>query len=79
MTQSVFISRIRGLPVMDSRGDQIGKLRDVVVHIRTGGRRPVVKGFVVELFAKRRVFIPVVRIHSIATPRPSSSTTSSTG
>ena len=65
MTQSVFISRIRGLPVMDSRGDQIGKLRDVVVHIRTGGRRPVVKGFVVELFAKRRVFIPVVRIHSI--------------
>ncbi|HEY6664949.1 MAG TPA: PRC-barrel domain-containing protein, partial [Propionibacteriaceae bacterium] len=29
---SVFISRIRGLPVLDSAGDQVGKVRDVVVQ-----------------------------------------------
>ncbi len=63
-TQAVFVSRIRGLPVLDSRGDQVGKLRDVVVSIRVGGKPPLVRGFVVEIFAKRKIFVPVARIHS---------------
>ncbi|WP_446919500.1 PRC-barrel domain-containing protein, partial [Klebsiella pneumoniae] len=46
-SQSVFISRIRGLPVMDASGDQVGKVRDVVVQMRTPGRAPLVRGLVV--------------------------------
>lgn len=62
---SIFISRLRGLPVVDVDGDQIGKLRDVVVQIRTGGRPPRARGLVVELFARHRIFIPMVRVHQI--------------
>lgn len=64
-SQSVFISRIRGLPVMDASGDQVGKVRDVVVQMRTPGRAPLVRGLVVELFARRRIFVPMVRVHAI--------------
>jgi flagellar motility protein MotE (MotC chaperone)/sporulation protein YlmC with PRC-barrel domain len=62
---SVFISRIRNLPVLDDAGDQVGKLRDVVVQRRAGGHAPRVKGLVVELFARHRIFIPMARVHSI--------------
>ena len=62
---SVFISRIRGLPVLDSAGDQVGKVRDVVVQRRAAGNAPRVKGLVVELFARHRIFIPIARVHSI--------------
>ena len=62
---SVFISRIRGLPVLDSAGDQVGKVRDVVVQRRAAGRPPRVKGLVVELFARHRIFIPMARVRSI--------------
>ena len=81
---------------MDANGDQVGKVRDVVVQMRTPGRAPLVRGLVVELFARRRIFVPMVRVHAIdavqimisgtvntqvfsaASPRPSSSRTSST-
>src|SRR5215203_519508 len=62
---SVFISRIRGLPVLDSAGDQVGKVRDVVVQRRAAGRAPRVKGLVVELFARHRIFMPMERVHSV--------------
>ena len=62
---SVFISRIRSLPVLDDAGDQVGKVRDVVVQRRTDGRAPRVKGLVVELFARHRIFIPMARVRSI--------------
>jgi CBS domain-containing protein len=62
---SVFISRIRGLPVLDSAGDQVGKVRDVVVQPRAAGRPPRVKGLVVELFARHRIFMPMARVRSI--------------
>ncbi|HWJ52491.1 MAG TPA: CBS domain-containing protein [Propionibacteriaceae bacterium] len=62
---SVFISRIRSLPVLDDAGDQVGKLRDVVVQRRAGGHAPRVKGLVVELFARHRIFIPIARVRSI--------------
>jgi len=64
-TTSVFISRIRGLPVLDSAGDQVGKLRDVVIQRRTAGRAPRVKGMVVELFARHRIYVPMARIRSV--------------
>lgn len=61
---SVFISRLQGLPVLDASGDQVGKIRDVVVQARATGR-PRVRGLVVELFARRRIFVPMTRVHAI--------------
>ena len=49
---------------MDASGDQVGKVRDVVVQARLAGR-PRVRGFVVELFARRRIFVPMTRVHAI--------------
>lgn len=63
--QSIFISRIRGLPLLDTAGDQVGKVRDVVLQNRPDRRAPRVKGLVVELFALRRIFFPMERVHSI--------------
>ena len=62
---SVFISRIQGLPVLDGAGDQVGKVRDVLVQRRAVGHPPRVKGLVVELFARHRIFVPMVRVKSI--------------
>ncbi len=64
-SSSVFISRLRGLPVLDAAGDQVGKVRDVVIQMRTQGRPPRVRGLVVELFARRRIFVPMPRVHAI--------------
>ncbi len=50
---------------MDAVGDQLGKVRDVVVQNRAQLRAPRVKGLVVELFARRRVFLPMERVHSV--------------
>ncbi|HEY9293454.1 MAG TPA: CBS domain-containing protein, partial [Microlunatus sp.] len=50
---------------MDDAGDTIGKLRDVVITERTLSRPPRVKGLVVELFARHRIFVPMARVRSI--------------
>ena len=62
---SIFISRIRSLPVLDKAGDQVGKVRDVLSQRRADGRAPRVKGLLVELFARHRIFVPMERIRSI--------------
>jgi CBS domain-containing protein len=64
-TTTVFISRIRGLPVLDGAGDQVGRVRDVVVQRHADAHPPRVKGLVVELFARHRIFIPIARVRSI--------------
>jgi len=61
----MYISRLRGLPVIDVDGDSIGKLHDVVIQVRGQGRPPRVKGLVAELFARRRAYIPMERVYSI--------------
>jgi CBS domain-containing protein/sporulation protein YlmC with PRC-barrel domain len=62
---SVFISRLRNLPIVDSSGDSLGTLGDIVIVVRTGGRAPRVKGILMELFARRRVYLPMERVYSI--------------
>ena len=62
---AVFISRLRGLPVLDASGDSVGRVRDVVISLRTLERAPRVKGLVVDIFGRRRIFVPMVRVHSI--------------
>jgi CBS domain-containing protein len=58
----IFISHLADAPVFDPNGDQVGRLRDVVVSLRPGGRPPRVLGFVVEVVSRRRIFMPVSRV-----------------
>ncbi|OPG05921.1 magnesium transporter MgtE N-terminal domain-containing protein [Microbispora sp. GKU 823] len=60
----IFVARLAGLAVFDPAGDQIGRIRDVVVSLR-GPLLPRVHGFVVEVQPRRRVFLPITRITSI--------------
>jgi flagellar motility protein MotE (MotC chaperone)/sporulation protein YlmC with PRC-barrel domain len=61
----VFVARIAGLPVFDPNGDQVGRVRDVVVALRTGRDAPRVLGLVVEIQARRRIFLPISRVTGI--------------
>jgi CBS domain-containing protein len=63
----IFLSRIAGQAVFDPAGDQVGKLRDVIVALRPDGRRPRVVGLVVEVLGRRRVFLPITRVTSLDT------------
>ncbi|AQZ71290.1 magnesium transporter [[Actinomadura] parvosata subsp. kistnae] len=58
------MARLPGTPVFDPAGDQIGRVRDVVVGLRIG-RRPQVHGLVVEVQPRRRVFLPITRVRRI--------------
>ena len=61
----VFLARLAGLLVYDPQGDQVGKVRDVVVAMRTGHQPPRVLGLVVEVLGRRRVFLPMSRVTNI--------------
>ncbi|MFV0428637.1 MAG: magnesium transporter MgtE N-terminal domain-containing protein [Arachnia sp.] len=50
---------------MDATGTQIGRVKDVVFHLRTGSFAPRVRGLVVELFARQLIFVPMIRVHNI--------------
>jgi len=58
----VFAARLAGLPVFDPAGDQVGKIRDLVVVLRPGGLAPRVLGLVVEVFGRRSIFVPMTRV-----------------
>lgn len=64
-TSRIFLSRIVGQAVFDPAGDQVGKLRDVVVAVRSAKQRPRVLGIVVEVLGRRRVFLPITRVTSL--------------
>ena len=61
----VYVARLAGLPVYDPNGDQVGKVRDVVVMLRQGNQPPRVLGLVVEVFTRRRIFLPMTRVTSV--------------
>ena len=58
----VFAARLAGLPVFDPAGEQVGKVRDLVVVLRPGGLPPRVLGLVVEVFGRRSIFVPMTRV-----------------
>ncbi|GAB2453075.1 magnesium transporter MgtE N-terminal domain-containing protein [Xylanimonas ulmi] len=60
----VFVARLAGTSVFDPIGDQVGRVRDVVVLVRAKGA-PRVVGLVVEVPGRRRVFLPMTRVTSI--------------
>ena len=61
----VFIARLIGVSVFDPGGDQVGRIRDVLVTLREANRPPRVIGLVVEVQPRRRIFLPMTRITSI--------------
>jgi CBS domain-containing protein len=61
----VFIARLAGIAVFDPAGDQIGRVRDVVVMLRPQPRQPRVLGLVVEVPPHRPVFLPITRVTNI--------------
>jgi CBS domain-containing protein len=48
--------------VFDPAGDQVGKVRDLVVALRTANLQPRVLGLVVEVFGRRSIFVPMTRV-----------------
>jgi Mg/Co/Ni transporter MgtE len=61
----VFVARLTGLSVFDPLGDQVGRVRDVVVMFSHNRAEPRVIGLVVEVPGRRRVFVPMTRVTSI--------------
>jgi CBS domain-containing protein len=61
----VFVARLAGRPLFDPIGDQVGRVRDVVVTLRAGAEEPRVLGLVVEVPGRRRIFLPMTRVTSI--------------
>lgn len=60
----MFVARLAGTSVFDPLGDQVGRVRDVVVLVRPKGP-PRAVGLVVEVPGRRRVFVPLTRVTSI--------------
>ena len=65
MANRVYVARLAGLAVFDPNGDQVGRVRDAVVRLRTSSRAPQVVGLVAEMPPRRRIFLPIGRIISI--------------
>lgn len=61
----MFIARLAGTAVFDPTGDQVGRVRDVVVTLRIGRQPPRVLGLVVEVQPRRRIFCPMTRVTSL--------------
>jgi Mg/Co/Ni transporter MgtE len=61
----VYAARLVGLPIFDPQGDQVGKVRDLVVAIRSETHQPRVLGMVAEVFGRRRIFVPMTRVTHI--------------
>ena len=51
--------------MFDPQGDQVGKVRDVMVVLRSDVRQPRVVGLVVEVFGRRQIFAPMTRVTNI--------------
>jgi Mg/Co/Ni transporter MgtE/sporulation protein YlmC with PRC-barrel domain len=65
-TTRVFLARLAGLTVLDPNADQVGRVRDVVVALRSLAEQPPrVLGLVVEVQPRRRVFVPIGQVTSI--------------
>src|SRR4051812_22010628 len=64
-TTRVFLARLAGITVLDPNADQVGRVRDVVIMLRTGAQPPRVLGLVVEVQPRRRVFVPIGQVTSI--------------
>ena len=60
----VYVARLAGLAALDPNGDQVGRVRDAVVRLRTTNRPPQIVGLVAEMPLRRRIFVPIGRVTS---------------
>jgi CBS domain-containing protein len=58
----IYLARLAGIAVFDPNGDQVGRVRDVVVRFRPGTVPPRVTGLVMEIQQRRRIFVPIGRV-----------------
>jgi CBS domain-containing protein/sporulation protein YlmC with PRC-barrel domain len=63
--ERIFVARLTGTTVFDPLGDPVGRVRDVVLLVRSTGA-PTAVGLVVEVPGRRRVFLPLTRVTSVA-------------
>ncbi len=63
----VFLARLSGIGVFDPKGDQVGKVRDGVVVLRSGSHPPRLTGLAVEVQPRRRIFVPMTKVTAIDT------------
>jgi Mg/Co/Ni transporter MgtE len=63
-SQRIYLARLAGLVVLDPYGDQIGRLRDAVLRMRSDGGAPRVTGLIVEIVQRRRIFVPLGRVNA---------------
>lgn len=61
----VFVARLARAEVFDPKADQVGRVRDVVVALRTDSQPPRVVGLVVEVVGRRRIFVPMSRVTAV--------------
>ncbi len=61
----VFLARLAGIGVFDPNGDQLGKVRDAIVVLRSGNNPPRLTGLVVEVQPRRRIFVPMTKVTNI--------------
>ena len=63
----VFVARLIGLSVFDPLGDEVGRVRDVVLAMttRVRSRGPRAIGIVVEVPGRKRIFLPMTRVTTI--------------
>ncbi len=68
-TSRAFVARLNGLSVFDPFGDEVGRVRDIVIGTARRGSQPAppVIGLVVEVPGRRRVFVPMTRVTSVDT------------
>jgi CBS domain-containing protein len=64
-SERVYVARLVNTPVFDPLRDNVGRVRDVVMLMRRGVA-PTAVGLVVEVAGRRRVFMPLTRVTSIA-------------
>ncbi|HEY3604779.1 MAG TPA: CBS domain-containing protein [Sporichthyaceae bacterium] len=64
-TTRVFVSHLAGLAVFDPNGDQVGRVRDAIAHLRPRNEVTRVIGLVVEVQPRRRIFVPMSRVTSM--------------
>ena len=61
----VFLARLNSLGIFDPNGDQMGKVRDAIVVLRTGNLPARLTGLVVEVPPRRRIFVPMTKVTTI--------------
>ncbi|CAM5720384.1 magnesium transporter MgtE N-terminal domain-containing protein [Streptomyces fumanus] len=61
----IFVSHLAGVAVFDPNGDQVARVRDLVVMLRVGRRPPRLLGLVAEVATRRRIFLPMTRVTGI--------------